>query len=89
MSPTKKQRNFVSELIGDKPVTALPGVRPDLGKKLQQKGYERADKLLGRFLVMRRDTEAFSDWLRRTSGAKPHLATSCINALQEYCDNNL
>lgn len=33
--------NFVSEPIGDKPVTSLPGIGKTLGKRLTDKGFDK------------------------------------------------
>lgn len=40
-STSKKHRNFVSEPIGNKPVTDLAGVGPVLGQRLEAAGYEK------------------------------------------------
>lgn len=38
---TQKHRNFVSEPMGDKGVTALPGIGEALGRNLERKGFDK------------------------------------------------
>uniref|UniRef100_A0A3Q0S696 Barrier to autointegration factor 1 n=1 Tax=Amphilophus citrinellus TaxID=61819 RepID=A0A3Q0S696_AMPCI len=44
---SQKHRNFVSEPMGDKPVTALPGIGPTLGRELQREGINKVQKTHG------------------------------------------
>ena len=38
---TKKHRDFVSESMGDKPITAIAGVGEAAAEKLSKKGFEK------------------------------------------------
>lgn len=38
---TQKHRNFVSEPMGDKPVTALSGIGEVLGENLERQGFDK------------------------------------------------
>ena len=45
MSTTsQKHRNFVAEPMNDKPVTDLAGIGEVLGKRLQNKGFDKVNK---------------------------------------------
>ena len=78
MSTTSvKHREFVSEPMSDKDVTALAGVGETFGKKLKAVGFDKvtstcvvcgdilqAYTVLGQFLVLKKDRELFLDWMR-------------------------
>ncbi|KAG7462589.1 hypothetical protein MATL_G00186380 [Megalops atlanticus] len=83
---SQKHRDFVAEPMGDKPVTALSGIGEVLGKKLEEEGFDKAYTVLGQFLLLRKDVEMFSEWLKDTSGANSKQATSCSQCLKEWCD---
>ncbi|XP_026468980.1 barrier-to-autointegration factor-like [Ctenocephalides felis] len=51
MSTSQKHRNFVSEPMGNKPVTEVPGVGRVLGQRLNDAGYSKASNLLGSYLT--------------------------------------
>ncbi|XP_028278662.1 barrier-to-autointegration factor-like protein isoform X1 [Parambassis ranga] len=94
MSTTsQKHRDFVGEPMGDKPVTALSGIGDTLGRKLEEQGFDKsvsvcfqASVVLGQFLLLKKDTDMFSDWLKDASGANSRQADSCAQCLREWCD---
>lgn len=43
-SSTQKHRNFVSEPMAGKPVTAVPGIGPTLGRELNREGISKVRK---------------------------------------------
>ena len=86
---TKKHRDFVSEPIKQKHVTELPGIGKVLGERLEEKGFNKARKLMGQFLILGEDKKEFMDWLRSKCGANPKQGGDCYNALNNWCDNNL
>ncbi|KAF1375343.1 hypothetical protein PFLUV_G00218830 [Perca fluviatilis] len=87
MSTTsQKHRDFVGEPMGDKEVTALSGIGEILGKKLEQQGFDKAYVVLGQFLLLKKDTEMFTDWLKDASGANSRQAGTCAQCLKEWCD---
>ncbi|XP_041802907.1 barrier-to-autointegration factor-like protein [Chelmon rostratus] len=83
---TQKHRHFVGEPMGDKPVTALSGIGEVLGRALQQQGFDKAYVVLGQFLLLKKDTEMFAEWLKDACGAKSHQAESCALCLKEWCE---
>ena len=86
MSTSQKHRNFISEPMGDKPVTDLAGIGPVLGGKLAEKGFDKAYVVLGQFLVLKKNEELFKDWLNQTSGANSKQSGDCYTCLKEWCD---
>ncbi|KAA3671187.1 barrier-to-autointegration factor [Paragonimus westermani] len=85
MSTSQKLRNFVTEPIGDKLVTELPGIGLKLGERLQDKGFDKANVVLGQFLLLKCDEELFKDWLRDSCGANAKQSDDCYVALKEWC----
>ncbi|XP_068457949.1 lysophosphatidylserine lipase ABHD12 isoform X4 [Clinocottus analis] len=85
-STTQKHRDFVSEPMGEKPVTVLSGIGETLGEKLRQQGFDKAYVVLGQFLLLKKDCEMFSEWLKDASGANSRQASVCTQCLKEWCD---
>ncbi|XP_012715542.1 barrier-to-autointegration factor [Fundulus heteroclitus] len=85
-STSQKHKDFVSEPMGDKPVTALSGIGDTLAKRLEEQGFDKASVVLGQFLLLRKDMELFTDWLKDTAGANSRQAGSCALCLKEWCD---
>ncbi|CAB1312540.1 unnamed protein product, partial [Coregonus sp. 'balchen'] len=78
--------DFIAEPIGDKPVTALSGIGEVFGKKMEEQGFDKAFAVLGQFLLLRKDGELFTEWLKDTSCAHTINAASCSHCLSEWCD---
>jgi hypothetical protein len=85
-STSQKHRDFVSEPMGEKEVYELAGIGKVLGKKLVDAGFDKAYVVLGQFLVLRKDEEMFSDWIKTTVGANAKQGADCYNCLKEWCD---
>ncbi|XP_061600807.1 barrier-to-autointegration factor-like protein [Cololabis saira] len=86
---TEEYRDFVAEPMEDKPVTALPGIGEELGKKLRTRGFTRASAVLGHYLQMRGELDRFKDWLKNAIHADNHQADLCTRALEEWCKNHI
>lgn len=86
---TKKHRRFVSEPMGDKPVTDLAGIGPAIGGRLIEKGFDKAYVVLGQFLLLKKDRELFVAWLQETTAANRKYSNDCYNCLSDWCDEFL
>lgn len=84
-STSQKHRNFISEPMGEKPVNELAGIGEVLGKRLADKGFDKAYVVLGQFLVLKKNEDLFRDWLNQTCGANAKQAGDCYNCLNEWC----
>ncbi|KAK6182862.1 hypothetical protein SNE40_010451 [Patella caerulea] len=69
-----------------KPVTALPGISVNYGKKLAAKGFGKADTVLGKFLMLDKQEEAFKCWLKDTCAANCKQQNDCYMCLKDWCD---
>jgi len=85
MTTTQKHRRFVAEPMGEKPVTELAGIGEALGGRLREKGFDKAYMLLGQFLLLKKDPDLFTMWLKEASGANSKHASDCFNCLSEWC----
>ncbi|XP_030293576.1 barrier-to-autointegration factor-like [Sparus aurata] len=88
-STSQKHNDFVAEPMGDKPVTALPGIGEILGGRLKEKGFGKAYNVLGNFLALNRDEKRFRDWLKDTCQASSEQQSDCYGCLKDWCANNL
>ncbi|XP_064483939.1 barrier-to-autointegration factor-like [Ornithodoros turicata] len=88
-STSQKHRNFVSEPMGEKPVTDLAGIGEILGKRLERKGFDKAYVVLGQFLVLKKNRELFIEWLKDISMANTKHAADCYQCLYDWCDEFL
>lgn len=85
-STSQKHRNFVSEPMGDKPVTELAGVGEVLGNRLTEKGFDKAYVVLGQFLLLKKDEELFTEWMKDTCKANAKQGRDCFTCLKEWSD---
>ncbi|KAK0154604.1 Barrier-to-autointegration factor [Merluccius polli] len=88
-STSQKHKDFVAEPMGEKKVTVLAGIGEALGKRLEDKGFDKAYVVLGQFLVLKKDEELFRDWLKDTCGANSKQQGDCYGCLREWCDSFL
>ncbi|XP_055311090.1 barrier-to-autointegration factor [Sitodiplosis mosellana] len=88
-STSQKHRNFVAEPMGEKPVTDLAGVGETLGKRLAEAGFDKAYTVLGQYLILKKDSELFKDWMKDTCNANAKQATDCYQCLSDWCEEFL
>lgn len=88
-STSQKHRNFVAEPMGEKPVTDLAGVGETLGKRLTEAGFDKAYTVLGQYLILKKDSELFKDWMKDTCNANAKQATDCYQCLSDWCEEFL
>ena len=86
-STSQKHAHFVDGPILDKDVSALPGIGDVAAKELEKAGFKKAYKVVGQFLVLDKDKDAFKEWLMRTSGARADCREKCYKAIKEWTDN--
>ncbi|KAI2808824.1 hypothetical protein RDWZM_006001 [Blomia tropicalis] len=89
MTTSQKHQSFISEPMGEKPVTELAGIGEVLGKRLSAKGYDRAYVVLGQYLVLKKEEELFVEWLKDEANANNKQAKDCYNCLTEWCEQFL
>ncbi|KAL7674806.1 hypothetical protein ACOME3_001081 [Neoechinorhynchus agilis] len=83
-STSKKHDEFICEPLADKDVTSVPGIGEVTGSKLTKLGFEKAYMLLGQFLLLKKDSEAFTEWLMEEFGSTKKNANNCAYALNEW-----
>ncbi|XP_054992740.1 barrier-to-autointegration factor-like [Sorex araneus] len=86
MTTSQKHRDFVAEPMGEKPVGSLAGIGEVLGKKLEERGFDKAFVVLGRFLVLKKDEDLSWEWLEDTRGANAKQSRDCFGCLREWCE---
>lgn len=81
-----KAQGPVAAPMGEKPVGSLAGIGEVLGKKLEERGFDKAYVVLGQFLVLKKDEDLFREWLKDTCGANAKQSRDCFGCLREWCD---
>ncbi|KAK6057539.1 barrier to autointegration factor [Cooperia oncophora] len=59
-----KHRAFTVEPMRDKGITSVPGIGSAYSAKLSEAGFSKATNLYGQYLVLDRNEEAFTGWLK-------------------------
>ena len=88
-STSRKHANFVNNSILDKDLNIIPGIGAAAAKKLEEAGFKKADKVVGQFLVLDKDKDAFKQWLWQTCNAQAHCQEECYKAIKEWTDNHV
>ena len=84
-----KYWNFVQEPMRDKEVTDLAGIGLVLGKQLKRKGFDKAFRVFGKFLLLKKNKESFVDWIRENTKANLKQAGDCYQCLYVWCEEFL
>ena len=85
-STSQKHQAFISEPLGEKPVTECAGIGKVLGEKLKDNGFEYAYNLVGQYLLFNKDVETLQDWLKEETGANKKQSGDCARCIQEWTD---
>ena len=73
-------RCFVSEPMGNKLVTAVPGIGKVTGASMNNDGIYSAKQLYGQYLM---DPDNFQDYVR-SHGANKRIQATCYNAEKDW-----
>uniref|UniRef100_A0A8C6QTW5 Barrier-to-autointegration factor n=1 Tax=Nannospalax galili TaxID=1026970 RepID=A0A8C6QTW5_NANGA len=76
---------FVAEPIGEKPVGSLARIGEFLGKKLEERGFDKAYIILSQFLVLKKDEDLFQEWLKDTCGVNAKQSPDGFGYFPEWC----
>ena len=73
--------------MAGKPVTALPGIGPVWGRRLNEKGFFYATQILGQYLLLNQNPQDFIAWLQNLFGI--YWGGCVYNALLVWCQHHL
>nr|XP_058894431.1 barrier-to-autointegration factor-like [Kogia breviceps] len=86
MTTSPKHTDFMAEPMGEKPAGSLAGIGEVLGKKLEERGFDKACVVLGQFLVLKKDEDLFRGRLKDKCGANAEQSRDCFRCLREWRD---
>lgn len=81
MTTSQKHRDFEAERMGGKPVGSLAGTEEVLGKKMEERGFDKAFVVLGQFLALKKDEVLFQEWLKDTCSTNAKQSQDCFRCL--------
>ncbi|CAK8680470.1 barrier-to-autointegration factor-like [Clavelina lepadiformis] len=85
-STSQKHKEFVGEPMGEKGVREIAGIGEVLGKRLTDKGYDKAYVVLGQFLILKKNEELFLDWMKEEVGANKKQGGDAYSCLKQWCE---
>ena len=60
-----------------------------LGKRLESKGFDKAYMVLGQLLLLKKDKDLFTDWMKDLVSANTKQSGDCYQCLSDWCDEFL
>jgi barrier-to-autointegration factor len=75
--------------MGEKSVRDLAGVGDVLGKRLKANGFDKAYTVLGQYLVLKKDSELFKEWMKDVCNVNSLQAADCYQCLNDWCEEFL
>ena len=85
--PVIEGLRFVSEPVGGKPVSAIPGIGDIHANRLAEHGLTTASAVVGKFLILKKDKKAFRDWLLTILVFDEEEQLNCVcEALSKYVE---
>ncbi len=85
---TQKHENLVTGPLGDKPVTALPGIGDTAGGQLADKGYTKASQVVGEYLARDKNEASFKKFLSDNCNANNGNQEKCYKAVNEWTQSH-
>jgi hypothetical protein len=71
--------------MGNKPVTDLAGGDEVLGRSLENEGFDKAYRVLGQFLLLKKNKELFKIWITQVCGGNVQQSSDSYQCLSEWC----
>lgn len=87
VSESKKERDFLSEPIGDKPVTAIAGIGLVTAQRMASLGIVSARQLVGIFLKANCDRALFRAELEANFKISKNHLVAITNSIGSYVDS--
>ena len=88
-STSKKVASFISEPLGNKPVTALGGIGEKHGRELLEHGFQSAGAVVGQYMALNKSDVKFTQFLEKVTTANDREANNCLLSVKGYCNNNM
>jgi hypothetical protein len=81
-----KYKYFVSEQMGDKEISVIPGICENSIFRLENLGFDYAYMLLGQFFVLYKNEEAFHEWLVSKTGMSKQSSKLSAKSMTSWCE---